>query len=359
MNRPLTTVTLLLCTLAGAQPQELTQVHVPEHAPIDLGVVPALSVNALADGGVADNNLAVGLLAHRARSLTGLGVAPFASLVDQSMKGAQVALFTRAQRAFGLQLGLFSYAIDGLWGVQLGGTNLTSQARGLQLGVLVNGSRGDLHGAQVGLLNLAGEDAFGLQLGAVNRARDVAGVQVGGLNLARHSRGLMLGLVNVAESADAPIGLINWIRDGEQHLTVYGSELNIANIGMKLGGQHLYSHLMFGVGQSGDLTRFSWGAGLGSRWRPSTGVFLEAEVVEQLVSFGQALGGPSGLVTTARFNVGFQILRRLAITVGPSLNLYVPLDDAARLTALLPGAALGTGPRSAQLLPGVAIGIQL
>jgi hypothetical protein len=77
------------------------------------------------------------------------------------------------------------------------------------------------------------------------------------------------------------------------------------------------------------------------------------------VSFGQALGGPSGLVTTARFNVGFQILQRLAVTVGPSLNLYVPLDDAAKLTALLPGAALGTGTRSAQLLPGVAIGIQL
>lgn len=359
MNRALILSCCLLCSSSLAQDQGLTQLKVPAHAPIDLAVVPPLSVNALADDGVADNNLALGLLAHRARSLTGVGVAPFASLVDQTLRGAQVALFSRAQRAYGLQLGLFSYANEGMAGAQVGGANLTDSARGLQLGALVNGSRGTLMGAQVGLLNLVGEDAWGLQLGGVNRARDVTGVQVGGLNLARHSRGLMLGLVNVADSADAPIGVINWIRDGEQHLAVYGSELNVANFAAKLGGRHLYSHLVFGVGRSGEATRFSWGAGLGARWRPSVRVFLEAEVVEQLVSFGQALGGPSGLVTTARFNVGFQLLRRLAITVGPSLNLYVPLDDAARLTALLPGAALGTGARAAQLLPGVAIGIQL
>lgn len=357
MSRLVPTWVLLTCTAALAQEGELS-VHLPAHAPIDIGVVPLLSVNALADDGVADNNLAVGLLAHRARSLTGLGLAPFASLVDRTLKGAQVALFSRAQAAYGVQLGLFSTAVEGIEGVQLGGANLSAQTSGLQAGVLLNATLGALRGAQVGLLNLVGLDVSGLQLGAVNRARDVEGVQVGGINLARHAKGLMVGLINVADSAQAPVGLINWIKDGEQHLALYGSELNVANIALKLGSRRLYSHLVFGVGSDGFTSRFSWGAGLGARFRPTARIFLEAEVVEQLVSFGQVLGGPAGLVTTARVQVGFQIFKRLAITVGPSVNLYVPLGSAPRLTTLFPGSAVGTQ-GTAQLLPGLALGLQL
>ena len=52
------------------------------------------------------------------------------------------------------------------------------------------------------------------------------------------------------------------------------------------------------------------------------------------------------------------MLKRLAVYAGPALNVFVPLDAAAKLDGFMPVATLGSGERAAQLYPGFHLGVQ-
>jgi hypothetical protein len=67
-----------------------------------------------------------------------------------------------------------------------------------------------LHGGQIGVADVALEDASGLQLGAVTYAKELRGAQVGVVNWAEDARGVQIGLVNHARSLrGVQIGLLN------------------------------------------------------------------------------------------------------------------------------------------------------
>ena len=91
-------------------------------------------------------------------------------------------------------------------GVQISGMNFVDNLDGAQVGVLMNGALGVLHGAQISAINLANlggpQDSSGLQLGGLNFtagfniARELHGVQLGGLNFAYKSKVPFTVLVN-------------------------------------------------------------------------------------------------------------------------------------------------------------------
>ena len=112
------------------------------------------------------------------------------SVVLSDMNGAQLGLFNWVENEFaGFQCGVLANVADDLAGLQLGCVN-TYKAFG--------------DGAQVGLLNFAGDLAIGdgefngLQLGVSNSATDVCGCQIGLVNYAQSLSGLQLGLLNFA-----------------------------------------------------------------------------------------------------------------------------------------------------------------
>jgi hypothetical protein len=89
-------------------------------------------------------------------------------------------------------VGTMAGTFNGL--AQLGGGNVVSH----------------LHGSQIGVADVALEDASGLQLGAVTYAKELRGAQVGVVNWAEDARGVQIGLVNHARSLHGvQIGLLN------------------------------------------------------------------------------------------------------------------------------------------------------
>jgi hypothetical protein len=84
-----------------------------------------------------------------------------------------------------------------------------NQQSGFALGI-VNGSTGDSCGMSWGVVNYA-ESYSGLQLGFVNYVSDsLTGVQLGGVNVATRASGLQWGFVNYAEDLHGvQVGFIN------------------------------------------------------------------------------------------------------------------------------------------------------
>jgi hypothetical protein len=82
-------------------------------------------------------------------------------------------------------------------------------------GAVGNIALGGLRGLQTGPLNLTGDQAKGVQFGAVNIADRMAGLQLGAVNIADDFRGLQLGLVNITRAMRGlQIGLVNIIAEG-------------------------------------------------------------------------------------------------------------------------------------------------
>jgi hypothetical protein len=140
-------------------------------------------------------------------SFTGVQIAGLVNDSDE-VTGVQIALGNGANTVNGVQIS-----------VNILPSNGAHDMNGLQISLAGNGA-GLLNGAQLGLLNIAG-DVHGFQGGALNfatplesKARKVPGVvhgvQVGGLNFAHEVVGGQIGLLNVCKTLKGTqVGLLN------------------------------------------------------------------------------------------------------------------------------------------------------
>jgi hypothetical protein len=287
----------------------------------------------------------------------GLQTATGANIVQGSYEGVQFAQGTNITMGNmkGLQGSLVNWLGGDMRGAQLGVINRSAgDMRGLQVGVIGVNNR-DLQGAQLGVIGMAGGNLHGLQAGVVNLARGLTGLEVGVANLAgstkgaqlgvvnvgsqsvdglqiavvnvgRKVRGLQLGVINLADSVDgASVGIINLIGDGYHQVSVWSSDLLPSNVGIKLGSRHVYTMFGFGVGKGSD-SRALYGPQFG------LGVHLD-NFAERLFVDIDAVGtqfAQSGdwefnnqAMSSLRVTVGFQLFKHLAITAGPTYNVYV------------------------------------
>ena len=80
----------------------------------------------------------------------------------------------------------------------------------------------------------------------------MGGARIGVINLAARNHGFQFGVVNIAAHDDGEsLALLNLIGDGIHEASIYATEMMITNVGVKLGGRHLYTHLTIGY-QPGD-----------------------------------------------------------------------------------------------------------
>ena len=107
---------------------------------------------------------------------------------------------------------------EGVTGFDFGCFGRCRYFEGFQLNILRNDAKDTLAGFQVGIYNSCGRaDILGVQLGLWNEALCLRGVQVGLVNIAGDDAdGIQFGLVNRAESLHGyQIGLVNVIRSAE------------------------------------------------------------------------------------------------------------------------------------------------
>lgn len=175
----------------------------------------------------------------------GIQAAGLANLVTGSVTGFQGAAFVNVagDGALGWQFGgLSNFSAEYLHGVQSAALfNYAGRfVTGVQLGS-VNYAKGDLFGVQIGLLNRnksmngpnsVAADIHGLQLGTTNFSGRMGGYQIGVFNKANNSTGIQFGLANVSgESSGYHFGLVNVFKSHS------GYAFGLINIGAKTSGR--------------------------------------------------------------------------------------------------------------------------
>lgn len=132
-----------------------------------------------------------------------LGIVP----VNSEMVGLDIGAVTWTSGDLtALQIGLVNVVEKEAVGVQFGWANIVAgRGVGWQSSVLNIVGDGFI-GFQEGLVNInGGRGSVGLQLGAVNYARQFSGVMLGLVNITPHLGGLQIGIVNYAGNSALPV----------------------------------------------------------------------------------------------------------------------------------------------------------
>ena len=246
---------------------------------------------------------------------------------------------------------------------QAGALNLAGgSVVGVQMAGAFNVAGGDVAGAQIsGALNLAGGRATGLQMaGAVNIANEFSGAQVSVINIAGKGRGLQLGVVNVADDVDVPIGLVSIVRNGQFHVNVWSSEASLVNVGLKTGSKAIYNVFALGLRPAGDSTRLMAGLGIGGHINLAP-FFLDIDATGYNVyASPDFTTGQLSLLSKLSFTGGWQVTDLLAVTAGPSVNVWVSdHEDGSAIPLYNAPLYKYEGSPFVRIWPGFTIGLQL
>jgi hypothetical protein len=348
-------------------PRELTAMRGDGAAlaivPVDFSIFPPLSTNG---DRMTVNRFQLGIIASRTTRLRGVGIAPVLWAEDDVV-GAQLGWAGNSSRGpvTGIQLASGANVAGALAGAQLssglgivrgdasgvqGAAVVWTDGRitGLQGGYAFAFSRAvkgaqlatvaiarEVRGLQLGIVPLS-EDLRGAQVGIVNVGEAVDGLQLGLVNVARRSKGLQLGLVNVATggSDGVPLGVLNFVRGGEQRLTLLADEDGGARSELLLGTRRFHSVLGARLQRTADGERW-WGVfGLGARAGGAGRLFVDVDLLAERALDEDAphVGG------TLRALAGWRLASRAALVAGPTANVILSFDEA-----FAPGAGGGVG----------------
>lgn len=194
-----------------------------------LGQVSARDVNGLQVAGIT--NVTAG-------TVSGLSVGGLVNITDQ-LNGVQIG-------------GLANIHGNSTRGLVLGGLlNISGDnTQGITLSGLANIAGDDLNGLAVaGLLNITGENLNGLQLaGLINIAEKMKGVQLAATNVTIQAKGLQIGLVNYYRKSlqGFQLGLVNANPNTRVQLLAYGGNQTKFNVGVRFKNDLFYTILGIG-----------------------------------------------------------------------------------------------------------------
>lgn len=275
------------------------------------------------------------------------------SLVRQDVVGVQASV----------GVNLVGGDVDGVQGAA--GANLVrGGVDGIQLAAGANLSQGEVDGVQGAAgVNYAGAAVDGAQAsGGLNVAvADVDGLQVAPVNYAGgHVDGVQVGVLNIARSVDAPIGLVNIVREGRTHVDAWGSETGFLNTAFKHGGDHVHNLYGFGYRPGSDCQEWSLLLGIGGHIPVARRFAVDPELFVQHVSPTGTFVAAPNLLSTLRVRGVLSLGDHLALTAGVSANGWIStVHDGARYVPFAEPVDADMGAGVARFWPGVSAGVQL
>jgi len=286
-------------------------------------------------------------------SVNGAQLAMGLNVAAGSVRGAQLAmgLNVATESVRGAQLGMgLNVASGPVRGLQAAmGANVASAVSGIQMSSGVSYAR-RISGGQLSLLNVGGE---------------VEGAQVGLVNVASHVDGAQVGLVNVAGRTEGEsVGLLSFVGNGQAHMQVWGSDVSLSNVGLKLGGRYIYTLLTAGFTPplDGERRRYVFGAGFGGHV-PLGRFYVDVDVVGSTLQSERLFEEHEHVLAQLRLMAGWQVARRFAVYAGVTSNTLVSWDSGERWEELGIGPEwreVSDGGRTvARTWPGVLVGVQL
>lgn len=218
---------------------------------------------------------------------------------------------------------------------------------------LVGVSSDRVDGLSLAPLSVVDDRLRGAQIGLVNVGGDVEGLQLGLLNIARSVRGLQVGLINVTQTGPASIGFLNANADHPVRLGLSVADTHAIELQLKSGGSAIYSLVTLGWVPRAQLKA---GGGVGFHLGSTTelGWFAELELTgAAVIDFQQASLIPT---FTFGFNLGYRILPRVAVLVGPRFSFLFGNASAPGTSAALFGLPVGTS--GLAIAPGAQLGVE-
>jgi hypothetical protein len=281
-------------------------------------------------GGNRDGIQLGGILNLTRRDARGIQIGGISNYSGGGMDGMQLGgIFNLTQRNVrGVQAGgiAFNYAGGDRDGMQLGGIlNLTRRnARGVQIGGISNYSGGNMDGVQIApIANLASGGFRGLQLGIINYNGERSD---GG-----EDGGVKIGLVNISRSENVvPIGLVNIVKNGILHPTVWYDDMRFLNLGLRSGSKYLYSILSAGIRDMGfDSSLLISRAGLGGEI-PLGRFFINMDFTAGNLINWKNIDDSENILLQARLSGGFKVFEHLGIFGGVSYDCFLTFNDTSR-----------------------------
>ena len=251
---------------------------------INIGLVYPISTNGT--HAAADTNLfSFNLLAGVSAAERGFTFAGFSNIIRHDASGIQFAGFSNHvgkmvegltfagyintySEAKGLQFaGFANIASKDIEGVQFSGfLNRASDVKGSQFAGFSNISK-HVVGTQVGGFSNVAKNLDGTQIaGFSNTASEVKGSQIAGfINVAKKIKGVQLsGFINIADSSDHPIGIVNFIKNGEKSIGFSVDESRNAMASFRSGGRVLYGIIAAGYNFQNVEEVYAFELGLGA-----------------------------------------------------------------------------------------------
>ncbi|RMG32042.1 MAG: hypothetical protein D6730_00410 [Bacteroidetes bacterium] len=345
------------------------------YRPYQFTLLPPLGTNGLKTGRTF-NSFSFNLLVGYAAGLNGLEVGGGLNVVRYHANGLQLAgvgnvvggrssgiqfggvLNVNTGTVNGFQLaGLHNFAdsIQGgqvsavynlvrgqMVGVQFGGifNMATGPLRGLSLAGFGNLSTRRVEGGQLSLGFNAAKSLKGFQLSpAANvTTRELRGVQAGLVNVAGEVRGFQLGLVNIADTVQwgAPLGLLNFVRNGYNRFELGASESFYVQAGLKMGVHRFYN--LFALSFHPRPRRWALGYGFGSMFSIHPKLSLNTDLLSQYVFEQPRFPLRLNLLNQAHLGLSFHLSRRHSLFAGPTFNLHLSekLPDGQPISRLAP-----------------------
>jgi hypothetical protein len=178
-------------------------------------------------------------------------------------------------------------------------------------------------GLQLAPVNVVGGALSGAQLGVVNVAGEADGVQLGVTNVAGRVRGLQLGLFNVAEEADASIGLFSVNRRGHSHLRAEVDTNGFLGVSFVHRGPVTYSILSAAVEPFISRPIGAFGIGIGARAQLADIFHLDFEAISHVLLDSRLTQEGPDAMFDARVLAGFQLLDGVKIYAGIGFRTHL------------------------------------
>ena len=315
------------------------------HVPVTVSFFPPLSTSGFYSYNVS-TNFSLNIIGGYVGAVKGCEIGSVFNIDTREMQGCQLVgvLNIVAGDARGFQgagvanvvagnlevcqaAGVGNFVAGNASGAQVAGVfNFTAgEVDGLQLAGVANIAVGEVTGVQIaGPVNLAIGDCP-VQIGVLDVAIGASEAQIGVVNFAGVARDLQLGVVNVAGRNDGvPVGIVSVAGNSRFQANIWADGVSLLNVALKIRNGRIYNLYTMGfdpIGEEASLGKL--GLGLGGHV-PFDPFFVDIGAVHYNVYEGIRFWdqeGYSGL-TTVHFTGGWQILPILAITAGPTVNVW-------------------------------------
>lgn len=289
---------------------------------IHFGLIYPISSNG-ANAPRDTNNISIHLLAGVSSVENGPSFAGLSNIVHHHAYGPQFAGFSNhvGGKAVGpLFAGFTNIYGEGKSAAFAGFANIArGEVKGSQFAGFANISK-KLKGAQfAGFANIATDGSASQFAGFINVAKDVKGTQISGfINVAKKVKGAQIaGFINIADSSDCPIGILNFVKNGEKSLGLSIDETQTTMLTFRSGGKVLYGILGIGYNLKNSSEVYAAEAGLGAHIFPSNKFRINVEITA-----GTLENFKAGEYFKSSFKVlpALKLGKHLEIFGGPSFN---------------------------------------